>query len=110
LADLQAVLRGRRVGIGRELTKMHESFVIRPITDWITAPPQARGEFVLVIYPDRERQASEPTAPDEALVAAEFWQMTNNPAVGRREALRAVATKFGIGTRDVFRAVERHPK
>ena len=110
LVDLHAFLGERRVGIGRELTKRHESFVVRPINQWIEDPPPARGEFVLVVYPEAEGKVLEKAAPDEARVAAEFWQMTDNPDVGRREALRAVATKFGIGTRDVFRAVERHPK
>jgi len=110
LSELQEALGDRRVGIGRELTKTYESFVIRPITAWVQAPPPARGEFVLVVFPPAVDESATRVAPDDAEIAAEFWRLTENGLLARREGLREVARKFGIRTRDVFDAVERHPK
>lgn len=110
LEDLAAALGTRRVGIGRELTKAHEFFGIRPMLEWLTDPPPAKGEFVLVVLPPEPRPKLSAEAADPAILASEFWRITENKDIGRREALRRVATAFGVSVRDVFAAVEAHPK
>jgi 16S rRNA (cytidine1402-2'-O)-methyltransferase len=110
IGELHGSLPERRLGIGRELTKAHETFVIRPITDWNTTPPPAKGEFVLVLYPDDKQPVVEPEAADPEAMASEFWRMTKNPDVTRRDGLRLVARKFGVRARDVFDAVEQFPR
>jgi 16S rRNA (cytidine1402-2'-O)-methyltransferase len=110
LRDIQTELGERRVAIGRELTKMHESLAIRPISVWLADPPPALGEVSLVIFRATAPDPGTLARPDDALMAAEFWRLTNNDGFGRREALRAVAKQFGVRTRDVFDAVEAHPE
>jgi 16S rRNA (cytidine1402-2'-O)-methyltransferase len=110
IGELNSSLPQRRLGIGRELTKAHESFVIRPITGWNTTPPPAKGEFVLVLYPDDKQPAVEPEAADPEAMANEFWRLTKNTDVTRRDGLRLVARKFGVRARDVFDAVEQFPR
>jgi 16S rRNA (cytidine1402-2'-O)-methyltransferase len=110
LADIQAGLGERRVAIGRELTKIHESLAVRPISAWLEDLPPPQGEFTVVIFPvgDSQRMSSE--ARDDAAIAAEFWRLTNTDGFGRREALKTVARHFGVRARDVFDAVEAHPE
>lgn len=110
LKDLAATLGTRNVAIGRELTKTYEFFGIRPISEWVGAPPPARGEFVLVVMPPESGLKTGTEAADPAILAAEFWRITENEDIGRREALRQVAETFGVRARDVFAAVETHPK
>lgn len=50
----------RSLSICRELTKLHESNQKRSLADWISTPPPARGEFVLVLEGAPE-QAKEDT-------------------------------------------------
>lgn len=110
LKDLAATLGTRNVAIGRELTKAYEFFGIRPISEWAEAPPPARGEFVLVVMPPESGLKTASEATDPASLAAEFWRITEKKDIGRREALRQVAHAFGVRARDVFAAVEAHPK
>lgn len=110
LGELAATLGTRSVAIGRELTKAHEFFGIRPISGWMEDPPPARGEFVLVVMPPEPGRGPSAGVAAPAVIASEFWRITKNPAVGRREGLRLVAKKFGVRARDVFTAVEAHPK
>ena len=98
----------RRLAIGRELTKTHEEYAIRPISEWLEAPPTARGEFVLVLFPAEVGDRSTTTEPAPEELAREFGRITELAATGRREAIREVARKFGVRTRDVFEAIERH--
>ena len=105
LADIQAELGERRVGIGRELTKLHEELAIRPIIEWLQLPPRAVGEFVLIIAPPEEPESAGEAIEPERL-AEHFWLLTNNEGLGRREAMRRVATRYKVRVRDVFAAVE----
>jgi 16S rRNA (cytidine1402-2'-O)-methyltransferase len=110
LGDIQTELGERRVAIGRELTKLHESLAIRPISRWLAEPPPALGEASVVIFPAAKPGKAELGPPDPALLAAEFWRLTNNDDFGRRQALKAVANRFGVRTREVFDAVEASSK
>ncbi|HEY0875905.1 MAG TPA: 16S rRNA (cytidine(1402)-2'-O)-methyltransferase [Vicinamibacterales bacterium] len=106
LADIETEMGERTVAIGRELTKIHEYFAIQPISDWLKEPPPAQGEFVLIIFPGQTVRSGEGQAPRDADLAAEFWRLTNNAGLERREAIREVARRHGISTRTVFKAIE----
>lgn len=106
LADIETEMGERTVAIGRELTKIHEYFAIQPISDWLKEPPPAQGEFVLIIFPGQTVRSGEEQAPRDADLAAEFWRLTNNAGLERREAIREVARRHGISTRAVFKAIE----
>ena len=66
LARALAVLQGRLVTVGRELTKQFEEIATLPAQDfaaWLDAGPQrTRGEFALVLH-----SASAPEGPDDSL-------------------------------------------
>ena len=107
LATLGEFSSSRRLAIGRELTKAHEEYVIRPISIWLDDPPNPRGEFVLVLFPPESSAALRASPADPEELAAEFGRLTELNKVGRRDALRQVAQKFGVRAREVFDAVER---
>ena len=110
LTDVHSEMGLRNVAIGRELTKRHEMLAVRPITRWLEAPPVEIGEFVIVIYPaEAPTTGSEPVVSSEAM-ADEFDRLTNKEGLGRREALKATATKFSVSTRAVFAAIEESRK
>jgi 16S rRNA (cytidine1402-2'-O)-methyltransferase len=106
LTDIRTELGERRVALGRELTKLHEYLAVRPISQWLADPPLALGEVSIVIFPRPTRHSADDARADPAELAAEFCRLTDNDGLGRREALKAVATRFGVRTRDVFDAVE----
>ena len=110
LAELLDPAGDRRLGIGRELTKAHEQLAIRSISEWSADPPPAKGEFVMVLFPAAAPIGTAAAPVDDARLAREFWHITKNNQVGRREGLRSVARTFGVSTRDVFNAVERQSK
>jgi 16S rRNA (cytidine1402-2'-O)-methyltransferase len=106
LTDMLAVLGDRQVAMARELTKAHEELVVRPISAHLKTVTEGRGEYTLVVKgaPPAARATAEPPGP--AAVAAEFGELTLNSGVGRREALKAIAAKYGIPPRKVFALLE----
>ena len=106
LTAIHEQLGDRRVAIGRELTKTHETLAIRPISSWISDPPPPLGEFVVVVFPIAEGRSGTGREVDERVLATEFGQLTNTAGVTRREALREIARRHGVRPRQVFDAVE----
>jgi 16S rRNA (cytidine1402-2'-O)-methyltransferase len=97
------------VVVGRELTKAHEELVIRPISDHLRAPSDGRGEFTLVVAPSSELAEVQP-APAASAIGVEFGYLTETKGLSRREAIRALATKYGIKTREAYNLVEQATK
>jgi 16S rRNA (cytidine1402-2'-O)-methyltransferase len=106
LEDMLQAFGDRHVALGRELTKVHEELVVRPISGHLGRKFEERGEFTLVVE-GKPREEGASTAPDLAMVAHEFGHMTDNGTFNRREAIRSLAVKYGISAREVFALLEQ---
>jgi 16S rRNA (cytidine1402-2'-O)-methyltransferase len=107
LEDMLATLGDRMVALGRELTKIHETLVVRTISGHLSELTEERGEFTLVVAGAPERTAKHPEVPIPAQLAHEFGELTNMTPVNRRDAIRTLSAKYGISSRDVFSLLER---
>jgi 16S rRNA (cytidine1402-2'-O)-methyltransferase len=105
LIDMQEILGDRVTAIGRELTKVHENLAVRPISQQLADLSEERGEFTLVVA-GAAAETEAAVAPEATEVASEFGRMTENAALGRREAIRALAQKYRISAREVFSLLE----
>ena len=107
LADIAERLGPRNVAIGRELTKAHEHLVIKPISEWLQAPPPERGEFTLVISGFERPVRTAESPPDDSAIGTFFGHLTQSAEIGRREAIKRTAEHFQLPTRAVFAALDR---
>ena len=105
LEDLKNCLGNRTVALGREMTKAHEELVVRPISGHLESLSEERGEFTLVVGP--ADPLKRPAAlPSSDLIAREFWQLTSGEGLGRRPAIKRLATKYGVSSREVYKLVQ----
>jgi 16S rRNA (cytidine1402-2'-O)-methyltransferase len=107
LEDMLTTLGDRTVALGRELTKVHEQLVVRPISAHLRELSEERGEFTLVVTGAHPDGTSSQEVPAPQRLAVEFGELTNIEAVGRRDAIRALADKYSISSRDVFSLLEQ---
>jgi len=107
LEDLLAILGDRTVALGRELTKAHEQLVVQPISSHLKDTKPPRGEYTLVIFPTNKPAGRKIDAPEPPEMASEFGQLTLSEGLSRRAALRALAEKYDLPTREVFSLLER---
>jgi 16S rRNA (cytidine1402-2'-O)-methyltransferase len=101
--DLLEGLGERPAALARELTKMHEEVVRRPLSE-LAAYLQdegARGELVLVVGGAVGRHRVEPEPSDLAARARTLMEQ----GVERRQALSTVAKDLGVPRRKVFDAL-----
>lgn len=97
----------RQISLARELTKIHEQVLSGTAPEVLASLGEDRGECTLVIA------GVEPTAEDAPRVVpdAEAWydfrQLTEKEGFGRREAVTALARRYGRPAKEVYAAVER---
>ena len=107
LVELGRHLGERQICLARELTKAHQEIVRGSARELLEQLGVPRGEFTVVIGPTTNILENKelPISDDDAL--REFGDLTNNTGIQRREAIAAVAKKFGRSTRYIYAAVER---
>ena len=106
LTDLQATLGDRRIAVCREMTKLHEEYVICPISEALESKlGRPRGEYTLIVAPS-EAPPAPPGLPEGPALVAAFEQLTGSEGLGRREAVRTLATRYGVSGRAVYGALE----
>jgi 16S rRNA (cytidine1402-2'-O)-methyltransferase len=107
LADILEVTGDRTLAIGRELTKMHEELVIRPISKHLENLDEARGEYTLVVLGVEALQAQPRETPLDEDLSREFWQLTETGRLDRRQAIRELARKYALPARTVYAVVHK---
>ena len=106
LDDMASVAGNRRVAVCREMTKLHENYVVGPIPEVAARLPEPRGEYTIVLEaaaPTRNAQAGNPPA---TVVWDEFCQLIENGGLERRAAIRRLAAKYGLTSRSVYSIIE----
>ena len=106
LQDMLEIFGDRVVAMGREITKVHEELVVRPISEHIRLLGEPRGEYALVVKGYQDAGSVESTPPGAAQVAAEFGSLTNNEGLARRAAIRTIAERHNMPARAVFALLE----
>lgn len=105
LSEIQ-MLAIRPIQIHRELTKIHESFVISP--NYQTAvPPDPVGEFVLVIHPAGSTADSLELSDTIRKAVHMFGCMTTNCGFAETEAAALVAKALEVKESDVRKAAKK---
>jgi 16S rRNA (cytidine1402-2'-O)-methyltransferase len=110
LEQLLALVGDCKIAVGRELTKAHEELVRGPISEILSGPLTARGEFTVVIDVGRmtHNAASELLGDEE--VANAFGVLTKYRRFRRREAVATLARRYGRTPNDIYAAIERGKK
>ena len=101
LTDLLAVLGDLDIVICRELTKIHEEFVIGPISRVLQRITRPRGEFTIIISPG----VKEENPPTNESIIDEFCRLTKYMP-SRRDAVTAIARSHRLSARTVYQIVE----
>jgi 16S rRNA (cytidine1402-2'-O)-methyltransferase len=108
-ATLEAILRvvgDRQVAVGRELTKVHEELLRGTVSNVIGRLTEERGEFTIVLgAADEVSTVAEPLPSSNQLLTI-FGQMIDNGGLSRREAIGQLAERYGMSSREVYRAIE----
>ena len=107
LFDLRELLGNRQICVGRELTKVHQEFLVGPADSDAFLAITRKGEFTIVIGPSVAEATTQPL-PSDASIAELFRALAQSDvASGRRGTASEVARRLGLTANEVYRALER---
>ncbi len=108
MVDAREVLGDRDCCVARELTKLHEEFILTSFDAWLAAPPEVLGEATVVVGPPRASTGAqaERTPDDEVdrLLAA----AREDGCKPREAAKRVQAAVAGWTAKELYDRVHRH--
>ena len=106
LEDMLAVLGDRTMAIARELTKVHEELVVRHISEHLQALTDPKGEFTIVLSAAEVGPSPAPGIPDRGALLGEFGEITKSGAGSRRQAVKVLAEKYRIPSREMYKLLQ----
>jgi 16S rRNA (cytidine1402-2'-O)-methyltransferase len=104
LKDMLSILGDRPIAVARELTKAHESLVVRPISWHIEQAAVPRGEYTLVV-PVAESDPAHTSKPSAEQLGVEFGDLTKHCLFPPRQAIKQLAKKYALPAREIYAAV-----
>ena len=96
----------RTVALCREMTKIHEELVVRPISSLIDVVGSPRGEYTCVVWPSPKQRPPAEKLPSSADLLSELGVLTNISG-SRREAVKELGRRYGVTTRQMYTEVEK---
>jgi 16S rRNA (cytidine1402-2'-O)-methyltransferase len=105
LEDLRESVGDRLIAVGRELTKLHEELVVRPISVYLDELGQPRGEYTVAVAPAAPSGGMRTALPAREQLSREFGQVAAS-APSRRAAARELAAKYGRSVREIYNLLE----
>ena len=105
LSEIDELSIKRQIVIAREITKIHEEFVIKPNSQQYDGLLRAVGEFTVIVGLSQESRAKEPV--DEAEAISLFGLLTENESIGHDVALELVSLKHGLSRKAIEKALKR---
>lgn len=106
LQEFALLLVDRPIIVARELTKLHEEWTFLAPGVVPEDPPEAKGEFVVVIGPAPDG-AEAVTPISDAEIATVFGQIADNNGSSRRQTIKSVAQRLRLSPKAVYAALER---
>jgi len=103
LADIRELLGNRQIVVARELTKKFEEIVrgdIDSVNERFSSGASMKGEFTLIIAGAKEHDNSGVT---REFIAAELKKCMTQGELSRKDAVKYVATHFGLPKNRVYK-------
>jgi 16S rRNA (cytidine1402-2'-O)-methyltransferase len=94
----------RQIMVIREMTKIHESYVVHPSSAVFPELRTARGEFTVVIGPI---QVQRPQRVDPLVAWDMFLRMTNNAGIDGQAAVAMIAAAHGVTPQAAAKLVKK---
>lgn len=110
LTQALEVMGDREIVLARELTKLHEEVARGSISDVLPKLAPARGEYTLIIQPEKRDGTAVQAPISDSSLLSEFGRLTELGSFSRRQAILDLATRHGLPARTVYRSIENAKK
>lgn len=106
LSDAAEILGTRQMCVAREMSKVHEEFLVGSPASISAQLTNVRGEFTIVLGPVDEQESARPLPSDDE-IAEVANGIGQKPDLSRRQYAALVAEQLGISANTAYAALER---
>jgi len=110
LEQLRELIGDLPIAVWREMTKAHQELVYGPINAVLNRLTVPRGEFTVVVYIGLSANLTTHEPPSHPELVEQFGLLTHSGGLTRRQAVSALARKYGMKANEVYRALENAKK
>lgn len=100
LGDLKYILKGRKVVLARELTKVHEEFVRKDIEELLTIVDNLKGEMILIIEGIKKKNNVENKLNN--LTLEEHYKYYENQGIDKKEIIKKISKDRNVNKNDIY--------
>ena len=98
LKDLKDFIGNRELVLARELTKIHEEFIRKPIEELLQEVDDLKGEMILVI----EAGEQEEEKIEDALSVEEQYAMYEKQGLSKNEIIKKIAKERKTSKNEIY--------
>lgn len=102
LEDLGKILNNRKVVIARELTKIHEEYIIGTIEELKKQIIEPKGEYVILIEKNEKTKKEIELEKLEALTLDEHYKYYENKGLEKKEIIKQIAKDRNVNKNEIY--------
>ena len=99
LKDLKDYIGDRKTVLARELTKIHEEFIRKPIEELIKEAENLKGEMILIIEAEKQKEEK----IDTNLTIEEQYALYENQGLTKNEIIKKIAKERKTNKNEIYK-------
>ncbi len=99
LEELNDILNNRKIVLARELTKIHEEFIVGTAKELLEKLKEPKGEFVIVIEKREENDVNN----FEDMTIEEHYKYYENLGLSKNEAIKQIAKDRNVKKNEIYK-------
>lgn len=97
LKDLKSYIQNRKVVLARELTKIHEEFIRKPIEELLEEVENLKGEMILIIEAGERKEE-----PKEEISIEEQYAIYEQQGLSKNEIIKKIAKERNTNKNEIY--------
>lgn len=102
LQELSPILGKRTIVLARELTKIHEEFIRGTAEELLASIEQIKGEFVLLIEGNQEKQEEKEKKDLTTISLEEHYQYYHKQGMEKKEIIKKIAKDRQVNKNEIY--------
>ena len=102
LKDLAQILGNRKIVLARELTKIHEEFLIGTLSDIMQKYKEPKGEHIILIEGNKIKEETEEKMAIKEMSLEEHYKYYEKQGFSKNEIIKKIAKDKGVSKNEIY--------
>ena len=102
LSEMKNILGNRKICLARELTKIHEEFLIGEISDLLEKMQEPKGEYVIIVEGSKLSKKEIEVNKLNEMTVEEHYKYYENLGYEKKDIIKKIAKDRGVSKNDIY--------